>query len=81
MKHKLGQGLILGLARTLRVAANNLNPVGVNCVGIVQLKVDILDNEGPNVVTESVGIEMSLECLQSVCEAATVSRKRKRNRP
>jgi len=63
VKHELGQRAALGLAGTLRVTANDLDSVGVNRVRIIQLKVDILDDEGPNVVTESVGIEVSLKCL------------------
>jgi hypothetical protein len=64
----------LGLARTLRVTANNLDPIGMNLVGVIQLKVDVLDNEGPNVVAESVGVEVSLSGHMLVCDASTPSR-------
>jgi hypothetical protein len=58
--------LALGLAGTLRVATNNLDAVGVNLVGVVQLKVDVLDDEGPYVVAKAVGIEVSLQSSKSV---------------
>lgn len=54
------RGLALGLAWTLRVTANDLDPVGMHLVGIVELEVDVLDNECPYVVAEAVGIEVSL---------------------
>ena len=63
VKHKQGRKPALRLAGTLRVAADNLDPIGVDRVGIVQLEVDIFDDERPNIVTEAVGIEVPLTCL------------------
>jgi hypothetical protein len=51
----------LDFAGALRVTADNLDSVGVDLVRVVELEVDILDNEGPNVVTEAVGIEVALQ--------------------
>ena len=50
----------LSLARTLCITADNLDAVGVDLVRVVELEVDVLDNEGPDVVTEAVGIEVAL---------------------
>lgn len=60
----------LGLARTLRVTGDDLDAVGMNLMGIVQLEVDILDNKGPYVVAEAVGIEMSLRSFKSAHDAS-----------
>lgn len=73
-----GRGARLCLAGTLRVAANNLDAVGVDLVRVVELEVDILDDKGPDVVAEAVRVEMALE-YQSVQDGAAVSRRR--NRP
>jgi hypothetical protein len=50
----------LGFTGALRVTADNLDSIGVDLVRVVELEVDILDNESPNVVTEAVGIEVTL---------------------
>ncbi|KAK3016089.1 hypothetical protein RJ639_031394 [Escallonia herrerae] len=44
----------------LRVARHNLNPANIFLVLLV-LKYSILQDEGPDVVTESVGVKMSLK--------------------
>lgn len=54
---------LLSLAWSFGVTADNLDTVGVNLVRVVELEVDILDNEGPDVVTEAVGIKMSLSMV------------------
>lgn len=51
----------LSLAWTFGVAADNLDSVGVYLVRVVQLEIDILDNESPDVVAEAVSIEVSLQ--------------------
>jgi hypothetical protein len=51
---------LLSLTRALGVAANDLDPVGVDLVRIVELKVDVFDDECPDIVAEAVRIEMSL---------------------
>ena len=51
----------LHLARALRVAADNLDAVGVDLVRVVELEVDVLDDEGPDVVAEAVRVEVALE--------------------
>jgi hypothetical protein len=43
-------------ARLFAVHRHNLDFVGVQVIGVVELEGDILDDEGPNVVTEAVGI-------------------------
>ena len=62
----------LDLAWTLRVTADDLDPVGVHLVRVVKLEVDILDNERPNVVAETVGIEVALHKHVSVCHATAL---------
>jgi hypothetical protein len=51
----------LYFARALCVAADNLDTVGMDLVRVVELEVDVFDNEGPDVVTETVGIEVALQ--------------------
>lgn len=51
----------LCLARALRVAADNFDPIGMYLVRVVELEIDIFDNESPHIVAEAVRIEMSLE--------------------
>lgn len=52
----------LCFTRTFRIATDDLNAVGVDLVGIIELEVNILDNEGPDVIAEAVCVKMSLEC-------------------
>ena len=40
---------------------------------VVELELDILENEGPNVVTETVGIEVALYKHVSVCHATALA--------
>jgi hypothetical protein len=51
----------LGFTRTLRVTADNLDPVGVDLVRVVELKVDVFDYECPDIIAETVGIEVTLQ--------------------
>jgi hypothetical protein len=50
----------LGFTRTLRVTADNLDPVGVDLVRVVELKVDVFDYKRPDIVAKTVGIEVAL---------------------
>ena len=50
----------LRLARTLAVAAHDLDLVGSDRLRVLHLEGDILDQESPDLVAESVGIEMTL---------------------
>jgi hypothetical protein len=52
--------LALGLSRSLRVTADDLDAVRMNLMRIVQLKVDVLDDKGPYIVAKAVGVEVSL---------------------
>jgi hypothetical protein len=74
-ENKRGQKLSsLLLARTLRVATDNLDAVGVDLMGVVQLEVDVLDDESPYVVAEAVGVEMSLQSFRSAWQAPPFGR-------
>ena len=58
---KAEQGLQdLNLARSLAVAANDLDPVRRHLVLILKLDCQILNLERPDIVTESVGIQVTL---------------------
>lgn len=48
------------LSLLLALAGNDLNPLCLNSVGVIKLELNILDNEGPDFVAETVGVEMSL---------------------
>lgn len=61
------------LAWPLGVAADNLDLIRLDRTRIVQLEVDVLDQESPNFVAETVGIQMAL-C--SVSESASNPQKR-----
>lgn len=50
----------LGLSRTFAVAANNLDPVRLDSRLVIQLESDILDQEGPDIITEPVGVKVAL---------------------
>lgn len=71
----------LALARTLGVAADNLDLVRHdNLAAIVELEVDVLDQEGPHLIAETVGIERALYAQRRVllisscsCLSRTVS--------
>ena len=58
MKRASGSASLL--ARLFAVHRDDLYSVGMHGLRTVQLEVDILDDEGPNFVTEAVGIEMAL---------------------
>ena len=54
----LVMGALLPLARTLRVAADDLDLVGdYRLSAILHLERDVLDQESPDLIAESVGIE------------------------
>ena len=44
----------------LTLARNNLDSFGLDSVRVVQLELDVLDNESPDLVAETVSVEMSL---------------------
>ena len=51
----------LSLSRLLRVTADNLDLIRLDLLAVVvQLEGDVFDEESPNFVAESVGIEASL---------------------
>lgn len=49
------------LSRLLGVAAHDFDPIRLDVDRVVELEVDVFDQERPNIVTETVGIEMALE--------------------
>jgi hypothetical protein len=51
----------LYFAGALGVTADNLDTVGMDLVRVVELEIDVFDNEGPDVVTETVSIEVALQ--------------------
>lgn len=51
----------LCLSGSLAVTAHDLHFLGRNSCLVVQLEVDILNQEGPNFVAESIGIEVTLK--------------------
>jgi hypothetical protein len=52
--------ILLSLTWTLGVAADDLDPVGMDLVRVVELEVDVFDNKRPDIVAEAVRIKMSL---------------------
>jgi hypothetical protein len=48
------------LARLLAIATDNLDLLRLDGLLIVQLEVDILYQEGPDLITEPIGIKMAL---------------------
>lgn len=56
----------LSLAWALRITADDLDSVGVNLIRIVELEVDILDDERPDIIAKAVGIEVALRAHVSV---------------
>lgn len=67
------RGLALSLAWTFCVTADYLDPVGVHLIRVVELEVDILDDEGPDIVAKAVGIQVA---LQIVCQQIGAQRVR-----
>lgn len=61
---------VLSFTWPLRITADNLDSVGVDLSGIVELEVDVFDNECPYVIAKAVGIEMSLYEHMSVYHCA-----------
>ena len=47
----------------LRIAAHNFDLLRLNVVLIVKLKVDVLNEERPDFITESVRIQVTLQSL------------------
>lgn len=45
----------------LALARNDFDSIRLDCMGIIQLKIDVFDDECPDLVTESVGVKMSLQ--------------------
>lgn len=60
----------LNLPRSLAIAADNLDLIGENGALVVQLEIDILDQECPDFVTESVGIQVSLSSKHEMSAGA-----------
>jgi hypothetical protein len=58
------RGVICLTYRSLRLllalTGNDLDSLGLDIVRVIQLELDVLDNEGPDLVAEAVGVEMSL---------------------
>lgn len=50
----------LRLSWTLAVAADNLYSVRLDSRLVIQLESDVLDQEGPDIVTEPVGVKVAL---------------------
>lgn len=53
-------------SRSLRIAADDFDSIGLYSVLIVELEVDIFDKEGPDFITESIGVQVTLathECM------------------
>lgn len=44
----------------LALTCDDLDPLSLDVVGIVQLELDVLDDEGPDFVAETVGVKVSL---------------------
>ena len=44
----------------LALTGHDLDSLGLDVVCVVQLELNVLDNEGPYLVAETVGVEMSL---------------------
>jgi hypothetical protein len=41
--------------------ANDPNFINLNSLRIIKFKLDILEDKSPNVITEAIGVEMTLE--------------------
>ena len=57
----LDEAQILNFTRFLAVATNNLDFLRGKGTSTIQLEIDIFDQECPDIIAESVGIEMTLE--------------------
>jgi hypothetical protein len=55
---------VSGLARLLAIHGHDLHFIRVQARGIIELECNVLDDEGPDVVTKAVGIQMSLRKCQ-----------------
>ena len=60
--------VFLNLTGAFCVAADDLDTVRMDLLVVIQLEVDVLDDKGPDVVAEAVGVEMSLRKSAAVCE-------------
>ena len=61
--HRQYQGLTFtycSLCLLLALAGDDLDSLSLDIVRVIQLELDVLDNEGPDLVAEAVGVEMSL---------------------
>lgn len=53
-------------SRSLCVAADDFDSIGLHSVLIVELEADIFDKEGPDFIAESIGVQVTLatqECM------------------
>jgi hypothetical protein len=69
---KVGLRLLLGVARSLTVAAHDLDLVRLHrLTRVLHLEYNVLDQESPDFVAESVGIKMALHTLISLAPPQT----------
>ena len=52
--------LALDFTRAFAAACDDLDPFGLYLLGVIKFEGDVLDDEGPDIVTEAVGIQMAL---------------------
>ena len=70
--HREYQGLTFtcrSLCLLLALAGDDLDSLSLDIVRVIQLELDVLDNEGPDLVAEAVGVEMSLQQNISACSS------------
>ena len=66
----------LWLTRPPRITAHDFDPFRLDIALIIQPKIDVLDQEGPDFVTESISIEMALDgAVKSAISWVTVSKR------
>ena len=61
--------ITFSLSLFLALAGNDLNPLCLNRVGIIELELDVLDDERPDFVAEAVCVEVSLRSRVSTIRA------------
>lgn len=52
---------VLCFAWFLRIHCHNLDAIGVEVDGIIELEIDVFDYKCPNFVAKAVGIEVALQ--------------------
>lgn len=57
--------LVVLLLLLFRLASNDLDTLGFGLCGIVHLELHVLKNEGPDFVTEAVGVEVALSSISN----------------